>query len=62
MRNLGKKNRPEFFHHAATLKRFGLQSEGHANATESPSVDPPNRVRAVRVWPHDLSAMLQRSR
>jgi hypothetical protein len=62
MQNLGEKNRLEIFHHAATLELFGLQSEGHANANQSPSVEPPNRLRAVRVWPHDLSAVLQRSR
>jgi hypothetical protein len=62
MQSLGKKNRLKIFHRHASLERFGLQSEGHANANQSPSVDPPNRLRAVRVWPHDLSAVLQRSR
>jgi hypothetical protein len=62
MRNLGKKKSPDILHLRASLERFGLQPEGHAHANQSPSIDPPDRVRAVRVWPHDLSAVLQRSR
>jgi hypothetical protein len=62
IQNLGKEKHARILPFYATLKCFGLQPEGHTNENHCPSFDPSNRLRAVGLRPHDISAMLQRRR